>query len=176
MGGRDYNQNQMYRLDMQSLNWDSVQTRPEVADRGDLPMQIDEHTVCVDGTKVIVFGGFEDGSRTNKVRTFDLETHKWALVELASEDAPKPRAGHSASYHDECMYIFGGKDDDNMKLNDFWKLDLVQRKWTCIETAGNTPQARSGHSAIVYEGKIFLFGGIFEVTKELNDCHLYDIA
>ena len=26
-----------------------------------------------------------------------------------------------------------------------------------------------------YEGFICIFGGIFEVTKELNDCYLYDI-
>ena len=35
---------------------------------------------------------------------------------------------------------------------------------------------RSGHSAIMYEGYICIFGGIYEVTKELNDFHLYDIA
>ena len=33
MGGRDYNQNQIFRLDMQSLNWDLVMARP-VDDNG----------------------------------------------------------------------------------------------------------------------------------------------
>ena len=79
----------------------------------------------MDGTKVIVFGGFEDGSRTNKVRTFDLETHKWALINSISTNVPKPRAGHSASYYNECMYVFGGKDDENLKLDDFWKFDMA---------------------------------------------------
>ena len=36
--------------------------------------------------------------------------------------------------------------------------------------------ARSGHSAILYQNYIGIFGGIFEVTKELNDFHLYDIT
>ena len=36
--------------------------------------------------------------------------------------------------------------------------------------------ARSGHTASLYQGYICIFGGIFEVTKELNDLHLYDIA
>ena len=35
---------------------------------------------------------------------------------------------------------------------------------------------RSGHSAVLYDGYICIFGGIFEVTKELNDLQLYDIA
>ena len=155
-----------------------VRTRAESSEERDLPNQIDEHTVVVDGTKVWVFGGFEDGSRTNKVRTFNLETHKWALIEPADARAPcpKPRAGHSAILHNNCMYVFGGKDDDNGKLNDLWKFDLAANSWTNIETAtGTPPMARAGHTANVYEGKIFIFGGIFEVTKELNDCHMYDI-
>ena len=36
--------------------------------------------------------------------------------------------------------------------------------------------ARSGHSAVLHESYICFFGGIFEVTKELNDLHLYDIV
>jgi hypothetical protein len=38
------------------------------------------------------------------------------------------------------------------------------------------PIPRSGHSAVLYENYIGIFGGIFEVTKELNDFHLYDIV
>jgi len=138
-------------------------------------MQIDEHTACVDGTKVIIFGGFEDGCRTSTVRTFDLETHKWALLTPTSQVAPSPRAGHSATFHNDSMYIFGGKDDENQKLNDLWRFDMVQLSWTKIVTEGHCPPPRAGHSAVVYEGKIMIFGGIFEVTKEMNDCHLYDI-
>lgn len=90
---------------------------------------------------------------------------------------PKERAGHSAVLYENSIYIFGGKDDENFKLNDLWKFDLAARTWTNLETAtGTAPMARAGHTANVYEGKMFIFGGIFEVTKELNDCHIYDIA
>lgn len=34
---------------------------------------------------------------------------------------------------------------------------------------------RSGHSCEVYDGKYLLvFGGIYEITKELNDMHFFD--
>lgn len=135
--------------------------------------------MVVDGSTVWIFGGFEDGSRSNKIRTFDLEQHKWSLVEPADPRAPLPkeRAGHSAVLYENSIYIFGGKDDENFKLNDLWKFDLAARTWTNLETAtGTAPMARAGHTANVYEGKMFIFGGIFEVTKELNDCHIYDIV
>jgi len=110
---------------MQTLNWDSVRTQITNADWVDKPIQIDEHTVCVDGTRVIVYGGFENGCRTSKVHTFDLETHKWAMIDPISTVEPTPRAGHSACFYNDCMYVFGGKDDDNCKLDDFWKFDMT---------------------------------------------------
>jgi hypothetical protein len=34
--------------------------------------------------------------------------------------------------------------------------------------------ARSGHSANLYNGKMYIFGGIFEITKELSELLVYD--
>jgi hypothetical protein len=33
---------------------------------------------------------------------------------------------------------------------------------------------RSGHSACLYKDMMLVFGGMFEVTKELDDMHLFD--
>jgi len=33
---------------------------------------------------------------------------------------------------------------------------------------------RSGHSCEIYDNYMIVFGGIFEITKELNDVHLFD--
>lgn len=38
------------------------------------------------------------------------------------------------------------------------------------------PQPRSGHSAIVHGQKMYIFGGIFELTKELNDMVIFDFV
>ena len=56
------------------------------------------------------------------------------------------------------MYVFGGQDDDNNKLDDLWSFD------------------RSGHSSVVYGSKMYIFGGIFELTKELNDLTAFDFT
>lgn len=72
----------------------------------------------LEGNQAIIFGGFEDGERNNKVRSFDTDLHKWRLLEPADSEAPtpKPRAGHSAAISKGKMYIHGGKDDENEKL------------------------------------------------------------
>lgn len=73
------------------------------------------------------------------------------------------------------MWVFGGKDNDNNKLNDFWKLDLSSNMWEEVKPAdGYLPLERSGHSCDLYENYMIIFGGIYEITKELNDLYLYD--
>lgn len=73
------------------------------------------------------------------------------------------------------MYIFGGKDDDNNKLNDLWKLDLNTYQWNEVKPAdGIKPLERSGHSCDIFDCFMIIFGGIYEITKELNDLYMFD--
>ena len=73
------------------------------------------------------------------------------------------------------MYIFGGKNDENEKLNDTWKFDFGTRSWTEIHQV-DIPPPRSGHAAQVYQDRyMIVHGGIFFVTRELNDLHVFDM-
>ena len=77
------------------------------------------------------------------------------------------------------MYVFGGKDNEDNKLNDLWRLDLDSEKWEAVtlekSQAQQQPIGRCGHSIAVYNGHLIVFGGIFEITKELNDCHIFNL-
>jgi hypothetical protein len=48
--------------------------------------------------------------------------------------------------------------------------------WTEIKSPPGTfvPIERSGHSCDVFENFMLVFGGIFEITKELNDFSIFD--
>lgn len=135
---------------------------------------------------MIVFGGFKEGERCNDIFSYGFNDNTWKQVKPAKgSPMPPPLAGHSASVAKDpetgadIMIIFGGKDDENMKLNQLWKYDFSTNLWAELEPENGSydlPMARSGHSSILFKGKyIAVFGGIFEITRELNDCHLYDI-
>ena len=38
---------------------------------------------------------------------------------------PCQRSGHSASLYKDGMYIFGGKNDENNKLDDLWEFNFT---------------------------------------------------
>ena len=159
-------------LDMNMLKWELVKSK------GDLPITRDEHTAVIydNESSMIVFGGFCNGSRTNELIKYLFQENRWVKLTIPAEiEQPCPRSGHTACIYENAMYVFGGKDDDNNKLNDLWKLDLNSYKWSLIKPSDNIlPRERSGHSCDIYESYMVIFGGIFEITKELNDFHLYD--
>jgi N-acetylneuraminic acid mutarotase len=73
--------------------------------------------------------------------------------------------------------MFGGQEDDNRKLNDIWSFDCDEMVWTQIEQGEDDykPTKRSGHTTVVFGQKMYIFGGILELTHELNDLVVFDI-
>jgi len=82
----------------------------------------------------------------------------------------------SAGINEGKLWVFGGQDEDNNKLNDLWCFDPSAASWSQIKSkAGDyCPLPRSGHSTVTYGSKMYIFGGILELTKELNDFIVYD--
>lgn len=117
--------------------------------------------------------------RNNDVYIYNFKDNEWTKLNIKCE-APCPRSGHSSVVYEdkenncEYMYIFGGKNSKNQKLNDLWKLNLQTLTWSLIITDTQiTP--RSGHSSDVYKDYIVVYGGIFDITRELNDLHIFDL-
>lgn len=83
-----------------------------------------------------------------------FQDNRWAKVNFsASQPQPKPRSGHSGVIHQGGMWIFGGRDDDNNKLNDIWRFDITASTWQEIKPSdGIYPLERSGHSCDVFDG------------------------
>ena len=67
-------------------------------------------------------------------------------------------------------------DDDNNKMSDMWELDLSTEAFKELEIAHDsfTPSGRSGHSSNIYNEKLYIFGGILELTKEINEMLLFN--
>jgi N-acetylneuraminic acid mutarotase len=128
----------------------------------------------------LIFGGFVEGSRTNEcyIGKKSLGSIEWKRVGDNSVDKPSIRASQSAVCHNGKCYIFGGMSDDNIKMNDLWEFDLASENYAQIKLSDVSfqPLPRSGHTASIHNGKMIIFGGILELTKELNEMLLYDFG
>jgi hypothetical protein len=163
----------VYEFDVSKEAWTKLKQN------GEVPKPRDDHSLAqIDDERFIIFGGFVDGTRTNEcyICTKQNNTLHWKQVGANSPEAPCIRASHSAAVFNGKMYIFGGQDDENNKLKDLWEFDIMSETFRQVDLPDDSyhPSPRSGHSATVFKGKMLIFGGILELTKELNDLLAFD--
>ena len=79
---------------------------------------------------MIIFGGFESGARVNTLSRFSFATRKWDTLKPSTGPLPEPRAGHSAAVFKDTLIVFGGKNEENEKMNDVWSFNFKNNTWT----------------------------------------------
>ena len=179
-GGGMCENKELFMLDLETYRWSVLKPQIKNNDTDNDPVTRDEHSCIVYDDSLIVFGGFSVGEKTNSIFKYHFRSNTWEQIHAKGKARPSPRVGHSAvlyqdDNHGDCMYIFGGKDDENNKVSDLWKFNFETLQWTCIEAVGE-PLPRSGHSASNYKKHLMIiYGGIYEITKELNDMHIFDL-
>lgn len=87
---------------------------------------------------------------------------------------PSPRVGSAITTDNQHVYIFGGKDESN-RLNDLWSFSLTDYKFTRIKDEGEIPTVRNGHTITFHDGQLYVFGGIHDITWELDDLHIFSL-
>jgi len=61
--------------------------------------------------------------------------------------------------------MFGGANRDNI-VGEFFVCDIAQQKWKKVDTNGfSTPGPLFGHTANVYERRIYIFGGLTQTSE-----------
>lgn len=155
---------------------------PKYLENGSKVLTRDGHSCCFsqEFQQMYIFGGFIAGERTNQLIVYNFREQMWSRVKPQGAK-PSARNDHSSCIYNNCMYIFGGRNNDNKKLNDLWKYDILKQVWTEIEMINKyddptfcVPLERSGHSCDIYGQYMVIFGGFYEITKELNDLFLFD--
>lgn len=76
---------------------------------------------------------------------------------------------------DKCIYVFGGKND-TARYNDLWSFSLTDFKFKRLSDEGELPAVRNGHTMNYFDGKLYVFGGIHDITWELDDLHIYTLS
>jgi N-acetylneuraminic acid mutarotase len=120
-----------------------------------------EHSAVAYNKKMYIFGGTDNTDNiSDALWEYDFTGNNWTQ----KVGAPFSIAGHSAVVYDGRMYVFGGGGyfDAGKTLvlfNDIWKYDFEGDIWAQETTSGTPPSERYGHSSVVYNRRMYLFGG-----------------
>ncbi|KAG5957611.1 hypothetical protein E4U58_005754 [Claviceps cyperi] len=111
----------------------------------------------------------------------DVATRHWSRA-LPAGTRPSGRYGHTLNILGSKIYIFGGQVE-GLFMNDLSAFDLNQLQspnymWEILlhnDPSPNAPPARTNHTVITYNDRLYLFGGTNGV-EWFNDVWCYDPA
>ena len=141
-------------------------------DRADLPTARQEILPGELDGKIYVIGGWLDGySITNIVEVYDPATNSWSTA------APLPTNRHhcAAVSVDGILYVIGGYTNTTWKswmpTNITLAYDPISNEWT-----QRAPMivGRGEHSAVAYDGKIYVTGGNKQLGAVTPVVEVYD--
>jgi len=111
----------------------------------------------------------------------NLNNREWTRVvapEAQGGPGPVGRYGHSLSILGSNLFVFGGQLDDDF-FDELWRFDLNGLKetptWQLVRPSTGGPPRRTGHSAVVYKERLFIFGGT-DGNYHYNDTWCFDWA
>ncbi|KAH3717292.1 uncharacterized protein LOC127855507 isoform X2 [Dreissena polymorpha] len=147
-----------WRFNIGTQDWESVRFR------GDTPQHLEGHTLVSCKKLMILFGG-EFGDFLTKSSLWRINPdlgyiHKSEVDPGASW--PCIRRYHSAVIYEGAMYVYGGYVDMKGSSSELWKYNIDDEDWDLVTPQGmsrDLPGGRHGHSAVVYNRRMVIYGG-----------------
>ncbi len=106
---------------------------------------------------------------------FDM---RWAELKIEGKNI-QSRSSHIAAIHNNYLHVHGGYDVDSGVLSDFHRINLNHATvdkycWEELEAkCEGKPIRLKNHSAVVYEGKMVIFGGEIQSSICSNAIYTY---
>ncbi|XP_069838530.1 kelch domain-containing protein 1-like [Dendropsophus ebraccatus] len=121
---------------------------------------------------VYVHGGRQDTVLGDFWR-YSIALGRWEQLPSCRQ-APDKLEGHSMVAHEGVLYVFGGMVDfgANRDHTPLWMYCTETRRWREVkawEGQENRPTNRKGHSAVVYQSAMFVYGGYFDIEGTVEE-------
>eukprot|EP01065_Artemidia_motanka_P010875 TRINITY_DN15837_c0_g1_i1.p1 TRINITY_DN15837_c0_g1~~TRINITY_DN15837_c0_g1_i1.p1 ORF type:complete len:1218 (+),score=337.82 TRINITY_DN15837_c0_g1_i1:70-3723(+) len=170
-------------LDLPSKRWRKVQ--PEALIDPDLwrmedppidPSCVRRHSAVVHGGRMWLYGGVTPRGPSNVLLSMHLRRLLWVPTDALDLPAPPPLCDHTAVTWGGVMWVYGGTNSDAEPSPEVWGYAFGVARWSPRPTAGEPPAGRSGHSAVVAQGRMLVYGGRTGFREFDDACYSLDFA
>ncbi|WFD25567.1 hypothetical protein MNAN1_000527 [Malassezia nana] len=152
---------------------------------GHAPLPRVGHAAVLVSNVFILWGGDTkiraDDVQDDALYLLNLNNREWTRVaapHVQGGPGPVGRYGHTLSILGSNLFVFGGQLDDDF-FDELWRFDLNGLKetptWQLVRPATGGPPRRTGHSAVVYKERLYIFGGT-DGHYHYNDTWCFDWA
>eukprot|EP00026_Physarum_polycephalum_P006662 Phypoly_transcript_06713.p1 GENE.Phypoly_transcript_06713~~Phypoly_transcript_06713.p1 ORF type:complete len:440 (+),score=56.17 Phypoly_transcript_06713:298-1617(+) len=158
--------NDLHSFDFERNLWQSIL----VDDYSIPPAPRMMHGAIVCDERMLVFGGQCVDSIRNDFFEFNFELNTWNFIGVAEG---RFRRNFACLEIAGSFLLIGGY---SVGLhNDVLRFDFDTGSWATVDIQGKAPSPRSGHTAVVYEERIYIFGGVSNDGAQ-NDMHVLSLG
>ncbi|VDN07780.1 unnamed protein product [Thelazia callipaeda] len=137
------------------------------------------HAAVALNDEIYSFGGYYsnevyDGRQPIDVHVLDTKTCRWRKLPVSTDEndssisqsnIPYQRYGHAVVVYKNKAYLWGGRNDDFGACSKMYCFDPKTISWSLVPCRGEIPPARDGHSAVVLDDTLYMFGGFEEQSQ-----------
>ncbi|CAD8068638.1 unnamed protein product [Paramecium sonneborni] len=151
----------------------------ECVQQNGMPTPKSGHCCCVVANNFYVFGGQSNTEILNEFHRFNLEDKTWSKLKSDSQPNGRSSAGMCGVDDIKKIYLFGGTllIVEKTSKNDLYEYDIQKNNWNIVMSQTQGPCDRYGHSMIISNYQIFIFGGVHyvKVQNRMNPEFLNDL-
>ena len=128
---------------------------------GSKPSARNAHTLTSVDDKLYLHGGSTgSGMFNNELWEYNTSSHTWSLLNPTGSK-PIGRSGHKLTSIGNKLYLHGGSTSasSNSYNNELWEYDIDDNSWLLLESSGDKPTVRYGHTLTSVDDKLYLHGG-----------------
>lgn len=150
---------------------------------GKSPCRVNQASAVI-GFEIFSFGGYCQQTAVTElkkkhpidVNCLNTITYKWTRRAYPQQDdiqylyTPYFRYGHICVAYNNLVYLWGGRADwTNLLCNLLYCYNPKNHKWHIVETNGQIPEGRDGHSACTIKSCMFIFAGYVQKLKRFSN-------
>ncbi|XP_018563642.1 uncharacterized protein LOC108905316 isoform X2 [Anoplophora glabripennis] len=143
--------------------------------KSEAPSARSKHSATLVGEHVYLLGGRNGNLPTRDFWKYNLVTGKWQQLKPTGDKLPCLQEHTTVAYRD-CIYVFGGEVGFSAGTETpLWVYDIRANTWKKKRTKKGvaTPKGRRGHSALVYNGSMLIYGGYQDLRGSCSELWAY---
>ncbi|XP_007227956.3 kelch domain-containing protein 3 [Astyanax mexicanus] len=136
-----------------------------------------KHASCAFRGNIYLLGGRKKHSLRDFWK-YNVARNEWIELDCGGDQAPEELEEHSMVAHQGVLYVFGGLIDSaySNSKSPLWLFDTVKERWLHLQDQSSPsqekdtckhchvmPSNRKGHSAVVMESSMYIYGGYIDM-------------
>eukprot|EP00300_Choanocystis_sp_HF-7_P020025 c20488_g1_i1.p1 GENE.c20488_g1_i1~~c20488_g1_i1.p1 ORF type:complete len:1274 (+),score=363.11 c20488_g1_i1:137-3958(+) len=153
----------LFELDARLMTW------LEMSPDGYKPSARCGHTGAAVGSRMYIVGGAGGGMALADVNYLDTRSNQWTLctpVATGDESVPELFLAHSMVSYQGVLFLFGGgtahAEGTRKAGSQLRSFNTATNEWRLLQPTGEVPPPMLGHRAVVWNQRMFVFGGFIE--------------